>query len=917
MKPFTRYSKISLFILAMVLVFASLMHPSFAGETGKIIGRVIDNETGEGLPGANIVIVGTYMGASTDTEGDFLILNVPPGNYDIEASMLGYATQIYKNMVVKLDLTTKVSFKLPPEAIVGAEVVVTADAIMITRDMTATQANVSAEQIDNLPVIEFQDVVTLQAGVIQGRDGKLHLRGGRAEEVVYMVDGIPMTDVYSGEIATEVENASIQELQVISGTYNAEYGRALSGIINIVTKSIQEKYSGSFTFYAGDYNSSDKDIFPHTSNFEPSNALNLQFSLRGPVPLILNKKLRFLMDGRYFRDKGYIWGQRVFNPQDSSNVAFDTPKDYLIESTGDGSLVAMQPFEKQSMFGKLTYNFTPTLDFSASLLYSDVNERDWGREGSEFTPENEFHDFYRYMLNPDGSSKQYRTGYTFLADLNHVLNARTFYSIKFSTIYVKNKSYVYEDPFDPRYAHPQRLIPPLAAGNTFYTGGTDMWHSNRSTTTIGGKFDITSQVSKTHQIKTGLEYRNHKLDFVEFKLVPQTEGGDGVTGPQLRPFQTAILPRISPFHNQYEHNPTEFTVYIQDKMEFDFLIVNLGVRYDIFDPNAPIPTDLGDPGNPDKLKPASIKKQISPRLGVAYPISEQGVIHFSVGRFFQIPVYRALYTNSEFEVQIGRLVTIMGNANLEPEKTTSYEVGLQQQLSDNLAFDLTVFYKDIQDLLGTEIYQLTRGADRYAYYVNRDFGNARGLTFALTQRHSTWMAAAIDYTFQIAQGNASEPNASFIDRRANREPERRLVPLDWDQRHTLNASLTMSNKNTFNITLLGRYGSGLPYTPQFLNVRQAFENTARSPATLTFDLKTQYNIYIKRTRLSFFLNIFNLLDRRNETIVYGSTGRAGYNLEWRLSGQPKGVNTVEEFYLNRPHYFSPPRQILFGITVGL
>jgi outer membrane receptor protein involved in Fe transport len=300
---------------------------------------------------------------------------------------------------------------------------------------------------------------------------------------------------------------------------------------------------------------------------------------------------------------------------------------------------------------------------------------------------------------------------------------------------------------------------------------------------------------------------------------------------------------------------------------------------------------------------------------VAYPITDRGVLHFSVGKFFQMPLFQYLYANSEFEVEIGRLKTLMGNADLEPQKTTAYEVGLQQQLTNSLAFDLTVFYKDIRDLLGTEIYQLTRGADCYARYENRDFGNTRGFTFSLNQRHSTWLGASVDYTFQIAEGNASEPNSSFIDRRANREPEKRLIPLDWDQRHTLNASITISQRAKYGVTLLGRYGSGLPYTPKFLNVRQAFENTARSPSTLIFDLRANYDFMIARNRVSLFLKVFNLFDARNEKIVYPSTGRAGFNLEYRISGQPKGVNTIEDFFFNPPHHFTTPRQIRAGLTV--
>lgn len=908
---FKMISGISCITCVCMLLFLSTT--VYSGTTGKITGKVIDAETGEGLPGANVIVVGTSSGAATDLNGNFIILNLHPGSYTLKASMMGYNDQTFQNIGVNIDLTTKVAFKLSSTILeMGSEVVVTANKEMIKKDMTATQSTVGSKEINALPVEEVSDVVELQAGVTQGRDGKIHIRGGRSDEISYMVDGVALTDVYSGNIAVDVENSSVQELQVISGTFNAEYGRAMSGVINIVTKDGGEKLSGSLTAYSGDYVSNADNIFPHIKNFDPTGVKNLQFTLRGPVPL-LNNKLKFFVTGRYLDDDGSIFGTRVFNPQDSSNVSFDEPSKYIIEATGDGKAVPMRFLRKKTIHGKLSYQLTPSIKLSSSILFNNIDKRDWSQEGTTaFAPENQFHDFYRFLLNPDGASTQHQDGYTFLANLDQLLSARTFYNLNFSFINNKEKSYVYADPFDPRYVDPDRFLAPVAAGNTFFTGGTDMWHSRRQTKTYVGKFDLTSQVTNTHQIKTGLEYRSHELNFNEFKIIPaKTENGIEIT-----PFQPAIPAPESPFNNSYVHKPKEIAFYLQDKMEFEFLIVNVGVRYDYFDPAAPVPTDLGDPGNPEKRKSASTKSKISPRLGIAYPISDQGVLHFSYGQFFQMPLFQFLYADSEFEVQIGRLQTLMGNADLEPQKTTIYEVGLQQQLSDDLAFDLTVYYKDIRNLLGTDIFQLTRGADRYARYVNRDFGTTRGFVFALSQRHSNWLSASIDYTFQIAEGNASEPNAAFVDRRANREPQKKLVPLNWDQRHTLNSSITISPQRNLNVTFLGRYGSGLPYTPKFLNVRTAFENTARSKSTFTLDMKADYNINVAGMRYNFFLKVFNMFDRRNEVIVYQSTGRAGFNLESLQSGTPKGVNTVDEFFSNPPHHYSEPRQIRLGVTVG-
>jgi len=896
----------NLIIISLIILTGFLN----AGISGKVSGRVVDTESGNPLIGANVIILGTPLGAATDLNGDFFILNISPGYYNVKVMMIGYQDMIIQEVSISSDLTTKLSFSINPMVIEGEEVTVTAEKKMITKDMTATQSTISSDEIDVLPVEEFSDIVELQAGVVLGRDGGVHIRGGRSDEITYMVDGIALMDGYSGQIAGEVENNSIQELQVISGTFNAEYGRAMSGIVNIVTKDGGDQLNGSVTIYGGDYLSQDEKIFPYINNFSPSGVLNGQFSLDGPFPFT-NNKIKVFLTGRYLNDNGYIFGTRVFTPSDSSSFSADNPDDWYIETTGDNIPVAMQFLNKITFHGKVSFRPTLLTKISASLMLNNVVERDWSKEGNESASENQFHDYYHFLLNPDGASKQYQKGNTVLISWDHTLSPRTFYTMNYSTFRNNWNSYVYEDSLDERYQHIMSLQN-ITYGNAFYTGGTDLWRNHRSTQSYIGKFDLTSQMTKTHQIKTGFEYRTQILDFIEYKLIPEKKENN----IEIKPFKPTLPPRESPFHNRYTHQPSEFAVYIQDKMEFDYMIVNLGLRYDRFNPNAEIPTDFLDPGNPEMRKKATVKNQFSPRLGVAYPISERGAMHFSYGYFFQMPLLQYLYANSEFEVEIGRMKTLMGNADIFPQKTIIYEVGLQQQLTKDLAIDFTTYAKDIRDLLGTEIYQTIEG-DRYARYVNSDFGNVRGIVFSLNRRHSEWLSASIDYTYQIAEGNASEPNSAFLDRLMNREPEKRLVPLDWDQRHTLNSSITLSPSTNFNFTILGKYGSGLPYTPQFLNIRKAIENSARAPMTLALDIKANYHINIKSANLSVFLKIYNLFDRRNENILYPDTGRSGYTLISRYSGLVRGYNSIDDFFNQPPHHYLPPRQMRLGITLRL
>ncbi len=205
----------------------------FAGTTGKITGKITDSTTGDPLPGANIILEGTTMGAASDLEGYFIIINVPPGTYQVKAMMMGYQPKRVENVRVSIDLTTTINIELNSSVLdLGEEVTVVAEREIIKKDMTSSLAAVSADEIKTMPVQEIADVLELQAGLVRDAVGGIHVRGGRSGEVAYWVDGIAATDMYSGNMGIEVENSSVQELQVIRGTFNAEYGQAMSGIVN-------------------------------------------------------------------------------------------------------------------------------------------------------------------------------------------------------------------------------------------------------------------------------------------------------------------------------------------------------------------------------------------------------------------------------------------------------------------------------------------------------------------------------------------------------------------------------------------------------------------------------------------------------------------------------------------------------------
>ena len=352
-----------------------------------------------------------------------------------------------------------------------------------------------------------------------------------------------------------------------------------------------------------------------------------------------------------------------------------------------------------------------------------------------------------------------------------------------------------------------------------------------------------------------------------------------------------------------------------DKMDYKDFIVNAGIRLDYANSKGSAWQDWDDPTS--GVETGRKKYQFSPRIAIAYPITERGVIHFSYGHFFQIPTFEHLYHNSEFEVEFGGLQTLMGNADLEPQQTVIYELGLQQQLSDDIGLDVTGFYKDMRNLLGTKIVDHYTATMLYAKYINRDYGNVRGITVALDKRQSGYLSARVDYTYQIAEGNASDPNSTFLDNQSSppRESEIKVVPLDWDQTHTLNVSIILSKPENWGISLLGRLGNGLPYTPSYQGIRTSSENSERKPVHMNVDLNAHKDFVLMGLKSTIFLKVYNLFDRKNEVKVYEDTGRAGYTLESFYAGDWRNYSTLDD-YLNRPQYYSEPRRVIFGMTVG-
>ncbi|NNE36015.1 MAG: TonB-dependent receptor plug domain-containing protein, partial [Rhodothermales bacterium] len=537
-------------LLALTFV---LFAPAAMGQ-GKIAGTVTD-ATGDPLIGVNVLIQGTMQGTVTNVDGDYIILNVRPGDYTLVFSYIGFKKQTVSGVRVSTGQTTRYDVRMAEQVFEGEEIIVQAERPLVQRDLTASKKTVVAEEIASLPVESFFGVLLTQAGVNTGPSGEIHIRGGRSNEVAYLVDGMSVGNPFNTNgLATSVSTDAIQEMTVISGAFNAEYGKAMSGIVNLVTKEGGDRYTGSISAWGGSTVTANDDVFFTPSGVGVRN-YTLEASLSGPMPFW--KKLRFFASVRHDDDEGYIYGKREHSPGDSANFNVD-PWYYELNGTPvtaddvgpvDAATVPMNPSKGTNFIGKLSARpFAGT-----KIEYSFLLDKD------EWTPF-DFADRY----NPDGLASNYDLAMNHSLHWTHTLNERTFYTLRLSYQNQDFESYLYkcdescragDTPVDPRYVSTGSILG--FPGNNFTFGGDDKGHLYETSRTFRGKFDITKQFGTIHEARLGVEAELTSLDRENFVVLYDNDQFRQPTIPSLN----------SPLHDKYENqNVQQIAAYAQDKL---------------------------------------------------------------------------------------------------------------------------------------------------------------------------------------------------------------------------------------------------------------------------------------------------------------------------------------------------------------
>jgi outer membrane receptor for ferrienterochelin and colicin len=802
---------------------------ALAGTTGTLEGVVRDLRTGEILPGVNVLLVEIRSGGVSDGDGAFIIQNIRAGRYDVRVTHVGYRPLLLKGVLINPDLRTRLSIDLEPSDVQLGEIVVVQEQPLIQRDVTATTYIVAAEDIAALPIDNAVEVIRTKAGVtLEG-----NVRGGKTTEVIYLVDGLPVQDVLAGGLSAQLPNSSIVGMSVYTGGFEAEYGNALSGVVNIVTRSGSDR---NRIFLRADRD----NPFGVTQS---SKTTRFELSASGPVSgaeiTYLGALNGILTDTRWWQD------MRLFFPGP-------------IDRTFNG-------------FGKIESILSPELRLSVQGLYSD---HDW----------NDYEFNWRYNL--DGLPPQRRTSYRLAAILTHTLSGTFFYTASLSRYFLRSRagSGAQDDvPVNDPYQYDFFL--------RYIVDGQRAWWTRTTQESYTAKADAAFKVHRDHLLRFGAEMTFYNLHSDLVKLEPRKTyfGKPLVNEPQLNFSSTyGYRPRAGAVYVQTKTDVAQEGVLLTLGLRYDFLDPT-AERPRI---EAIPQSDTGYTFATLGTVSARWKQQVSPRFGAAMQLTERGYLFINLGWYVQYPLFDYLYTGLD-RVALGRGISaITGNPDLEPERSKSLELSFKYALPLDIVGSVTYFRKESTNLIDTKTFvpadSKLAGSFGFAEFVNNPYADARGVEFSVSRPRGEWVTGELSYTYMVAEGVSGSSNDGFYIAQYGLPPGQRVYPLSWDQRHTVKGVLTVSLPWDLSMTMVGEWHSGRPYTryPSATGFEKVeggsfVQNNARMPDYTMVDVRAE-----KRFGLplgtgasgAVYVECRNLLNTRN-VLWLDSNGRVGGELD--------------------------------------
>lgn len=867
-----------------ILAFLLLLPVTGLASTTGILAGIVTNQNGEPVIGASVLIDGTPFGAMTDVNGEYAIVAIDPGNYTIIARMVGFSTLVVEGVVVEVDQLSRIDIEISEEAVGTTVISVEGSRTHVLQDVPSTIHVLDLFELRTLSTGSLANVLVSQPGVIL-HGGEMHIRGGRSNEVDFLFDGVSIRSPMSNQMNMELPLSAFSNAVMMTGGLGIEYGNAMSGIVNLIGKEGGGELRGSLMYRGGDITAATIDegqqLFMEQTDISNCRGgyIGVELTASGPEPLT-----------------------SALLPA----LGIDVPGTVRFNATGQIAISGRDTLDtrgswennwRSDISGTLKITLRPTVGISASLaVLGSYGERGWNEWTWSRLHLPAYIDSVPYMSRSQDTALpiRFRETLGFICNVTRLLGSETSLKLTLSSIKFQDwnrirtgeEGYVGDGAYPAYWLSGYMPEPRVEDSLGFYHTGIhpNVWLDSKALVS-SGRLEFESNPNTKIRMKAGISATYY--DLYMYNVYAPAYG--------------------NVFLSQWDAYPHSGAVYAQGSYRFPGgVITTAGLRADYFNAN----TEVFSPEEGDFVD-VDPKWQISPRIGFSVPFSESSLFFTTWGHYFQMPSMNSLFLETSFNLAEERVV--LGNPDLDEERTESIEVGIRHTIDRYTDISLAAYYKDITGLVSTE--------DHYegVYYVftNDDsHGMVRGIEATLTRHPGTNLSGQVSYGLSIAKGryssmleryNYSQMGVVYISREDNY--------LDWDQTHTVRVSAELQSFEyegpvvagihpfeRSSIGLAWSYGSGLPYTLPPQEEELIETNTERYPASMQTDLICSRSFNIGPTELGLIFSVFNLFNRKNVVQIYDTA-------LFRTTGVPGGE-------MNNPRAWSPALHLLVSAVLS-
>ena len=901
----------------LLLVMTPWAVPAFG--QGRIAGTVRDADTRETLIGVNLLVVGTTRGAATGLDGSYVIDNINAGAYAVKVSYIGFETKLFTDIRVVDGQTTQLDIDLSVAVLsTDEEIVVVGERPLIDVEQSTSSSAVSAEEIRAAPLRDVQEVVATQAGVTRDPTG-LYIRGGRADETGFIVDGVSAKDPLAGTgFGLDIGTNAFREVEVTTGGLGAEVGDVTSGVVSVRTQEGTDQFSGSFSHKRdnfGSLNDSWKENF-HEDIYE--------LNLGGPI---IPGKVRFFISGQAQLADGFT--RQTSNPDSLRSSLIGS--DFLLPRTGN----------RWSGLAKLTFEVGRgkriTTSYQRSLT-ANQNTRMLQVTGNDAVVTPGFQ--YAFILQPENANTYAHDNIIAYVKWAHVLGDRSFYEVQASRLFTKLRADANGRPWRPENVaselDPESIVTypasvfvdetgqPVDPNALFVLPGPGLINNGGIATRFHDHYaeEVTLRAtytrfseSKNNRVNVGFEAKFNEYQWVD--VIRPWVGAPIGTGDEV-----TSTNRLGESSDIWQVKPRRGALFATGQFRYRGLIANIGARLEYWAPGKYVDDLIDDPAAPilDGIRQAykddtigllglRTKLRLLPKVRVSFPITDNRVLFFNYGHSTKLPHPTFVYTGLDPFFQDRSFFADLGNPNLDPEVDISYELGLRNQLSTNDVLNVTAFWRDKFDFITVEnaiVRDPTGRETQRAFRINGDFARVRGIEVSYLKRIGSWFRGQFSGSFSRATGLSSTNNEALVEFRARGDIENTFeTPLAWDRPLDLKASVTLTHDkerpvlgipglNRLQLFISSTFRSGQRYTPVEFRGQQVnpftgerdwrpIYETNNDPAKRFseigkpwwwFDLNAQRSIAVLGNDLVISLAITNLFNQLNSIIVNPVTGEA-------------------------------------------